>query len=452
MKKLSKGMVIAGAWSGVGKTTISIGLMSSFIKKGLIVQPFKVGPDYIDPSYHYFATKRCSRNLDLWMIAEDGIKEIFYRASKNADVSIVEGVMGLYDGSALEINTSTSKIAEILNLPVILIIDVTSMGESVSAVAKGFSSMSKNFAGVILNKVSSDSHKKTCIRALENENIEVFGAIPKEEGIILEKRHLGLIPGFEKDFNNKIQKISRIIEECIDLERILDLSEISPEINYFEEEIDEKDDKKYAVKIGVAFDKAFNFYYWDNLDLLMRLGADLKFFSPVRDKQIDVDGLYIGGGFPEIYANELTRNKKMLNLIKELSEEKIPIYGECGGLLYLTNEIEYSEKRFEMVGVFNASAKMKDRVTLNYTKGFVIEDNILSRKGDLILGHEFHYTEIDGVPKNEKFVYKLTRGKGITSKKDGWLVNNTLGSYSHLHFYSNKNFAKNFIERCREFA
>ena len=444
--KISR-LVLAGTTSGVGKTSITCALIYALQKKGFSVQPFKVGPDYIDPSYLSSISKKDVFNLDVWLMGKKNLLESFVLNSKS-DISIIEGVMGYYDGFKGDSNfASTHHVASLTQSPTILVIDASKAGRSIGATILGFIKFHNNsrIKGIILNKIGSKKHEILCRKAIEKTKIPVVGVIPKNPNLELQSRHLGLIPTKEDIFlKNKIQKISKIISTSLDIEKILQIIKNPPAIKRVEHSFS-KDPK---TTIAVALDNSFNFYYHDNLKALMREGAKIKFFSPVTDKKIpQCNGIYIGGGFPEILGDSLEKNSIMRKKIKQLSENDTPIYAECGGLMYLTKSIDYGEKNRKMVGIFDAITKMTKTMKLNYTLGNIISKNIISEKKHQLQGHEFHYSKLESVSSDSKFAFELKIGEGIKNQFDGMIQNNTLASYGHLYFDSS-DYAKVFVKNC----
>ena len=452
-----KAIIIAGTNSGVGKTTITIGLIALLKKKGLIVQPFKVGPDFIDTGYHSMIAGRPSRNLDSWMMPEDYVKESFNKNSNDSDFAVIEGVMGLFDGlDSKGFEGSTAQIAKILNVPVILIVDAKSMAGSAGAVVYGFENYDKDvrIAAVIFNNVGSENHYKMLKEAVEHRcKADVLGYMPREKNIAIPSRHLGLVTADDNPISDEfIERLIALIEENIDVEKILSIAH-SPIHPFTHSPYDSEGSisaktcaGKKKVTIAVAYDKAFSFYYQDNLDILTEYGAELKFFSPLNDKHLpdNIDGIYIGGGYPEIYAKELEVNVSLRGQIKELAEGGMFIYAECGGLMYLTEGIiDLEGHRNEMVGIFPATAKMlPKRKVLGYVTVEAIDDSFLAQKGMTIRGHEFHYSEID-MPDTIKRVYKVAKASTGDEWFEGYTYKNVLTSYAHLHFGSNMEWAKN---------
>jgi cobyrinic acid a,c-diamide synthase len=451
-------VVIAGACSGVGKTTISTGLMGALRDAGFTVQAFKVGPDYIDPSYHKTVTGRPSGNLDAWMVPQDQLVELFTREAADADIAVVEGVMGLYDGlSGMDEAGSTAQIAKILRCPVLLVIDTYSMARTVAAVALGYKKFDENvnISGIILNRVGSAKHAAWCKQAIEGTTgIAVVGSLPVNAEIELAERHLGLIPTPEKEPVDKFfSKTTSFVRSNVDLDAVIKIARAVPEVPEVKHPIYPARKHNKTVTVGVAFDEAFNFYYSANLDLLEAYGAEVKRFSPIHDKAppADVDGLYIGGGFPEMLAAELEANAAMRSAIKKAADSGMPIYGECGGLMYLTGSIaDFGGKPFRMAGVLPAETVMVKKVLLNYALADVTHDNPLSKAGACLRGHEFHSSKLVDVPADAEFAYALRRGEGIVGNRDGWLQQNVLAAYLHVHFAQDAQIAQTFIANCRQ--
>ena len=444
-------IVLAGATSGVGKTSITCGIIHALQKQGYSVQPFKVGPDYIDPSYLSSISNHDTYNLDVWLMGKNQLLNSFISNSKS-DISIIEGVMGYYDGFGGDSNhASTHHVASITKSPVLLVLDASKTSRSIAATVLGFQKFHRNsrIVGIILNKIGSKKHEILCRTALEKTKIPIIGIIPKNPLLNLESRHLGLISTLDNKIQkNQILKLSKIISKSIDVNKIIkilknpiDLPKISKSIP-----------KKSKITIAVALDTSFNFYYQDNLESLHREGATLKFFSPVKDKKIPkCDGLYIGGGFPEVLGNSLEKNQIMKKTIKKLSEDNLPIYAECGGLMYLTKSITSDNKKHKMIGIFDAETKMTKKMRLNYTKGKIISKNSITEKLHNFQGHEFHYSQLESVSSDSKFAYNLEIGEGIKKHQDGMMEYNTLASYGHLYFDSS-NYAQSFVKNCIQYS
>ena len=447
-------LVIAGVTSGVGKTSISMALMNVLREKGYKVQGFKVGPDYIDPSYHTAVTGRQSRNLDPWLMGEKGLLTSFNNASKDADFAVIEGVMGLFDGFSGSSNfASTAHIAKLLKSPVILVMDVAKAARSVAAVALGFTKFDTGIkiAGLILNNVAGEKHAKYCIDAIKQKvKVPVLGTIKRNKEIELQERHLGLVPTSErKELEKKILAVANYMKEQIDVDKVVSIARKVPRLHIKSNGIA----KNIKATIAVALDESFNFYYADNFDTLRSLGAELKFFSPVNDESIpDADGLFLGGGFPEVLADKLEKNSGMLLSIKNAARNGMPMYAECGGLMYLTKSItEFDGKKHGMVDLFDVDTIMDKKLTLSYTEAKIVDTCLVAKTSRTIRGHEFHYSKIDNVRKDTRFAYKLSKGKGINGSMDGLMEYNTLASYMHLHF-ANKSLAENFLLNCKQYS
>jgi len=429
-------LVVAGATSGVGKTSITSAIIYGIKKRGYSVQAFKVGPDYIDPSYLSAISGNDTRNLDVWLMGENELVQSFVKNSAS-DISIIEGVMGYYDGFGGKTNyASTHHVASLVKSPTILVLDASKAARSIAATALGFAKFHRNsrIVGIILNKIGSKKHESMCKQALASLKVPILGSILRNSEI-LESRHLGLIPVKEqRSLQNKIRKVSREISDSLDIDKIIQICKNVSDLP----KVQPKKIKKSIATVAVALDSSFNFYYHDNLEALRREGAKLKFFSPVTDKKIPgCDLIYIGGGFPEVLGQSLERNTTMRNLIKKYAEKGIPIYAECGGLMYLTKSISFGKKKYKMVGLFDAETRMTKKMTLNYTEGRITSNCLVSGPAKF-RAHEFHYSKIGNLARDAKLVYDLKIGDGISGKKDALSEYNTLASYCHLYFDSAK--------------
>lgn len=447
-------IVIAGTSSGVGKTTVTLALITALIKSGLKVQPFKVGPDYIDTGYHNLAASRMSRNLDGYLMDQDKMTEIFARSAADADIAVIEGVMGLFDGDGKS-RSSTAAVAKILRTPVVLVIDARGMGRSAAAVAHGFSRFDPgvDLAGVILNNIGSDRHSELLDEALTSANVKVLGRLKRDEGFVVKERHLGLVPaGEEEGRGNLMTKLCAIGGTALDLAAIEATAKAANPITW-ESSLFGLDRKNKAM-IGVARDKAFNFYYQDNLELIESYGAELDFFSPLEDCGLPdgIDGLYLGGGFPEVFADPLSANAPMKTAIKDAVSKGMPVYGECGGLVYLAEELtDFNGKSWEMCGSIKAKASMnKNLQALGYRRATAVSDNLITVGGKPIVGHEFRYSSLSEIDKKEKRAYRIGSSRNISF--DGFSDNNLLASYIHLHFASDPVWAENLVEKCHAYG
>jgi len=468
------GIVIAGITSGVGKTTISIAIMQGLLKRGYKVQPFKIGPDFIDPSYHNMVSERRSRNLDVWLMGINGLRESYLENSVDSDFTVLEGVMGLYDGMTGKNNfASTAHVSKILDIPILLVVDAKKAARSLAAITLGFIKFDckSRISGVILNNIASERHLRYITEAFESKiKIPIVGKIFNDKTLIYHERHLGLVPGLELNaqLRNRIINNSSIIAEHLDFEKII---QIGKKINYLNRSKMEKFSldlvnrkSRYQssekllgskVKISVALDKSFNFYYQDNLDMLHKK-AKIEFFSPLDDRCVSEDtaGIILGGGFPEIIADKLENNSNIRKSILDLAEKDIPIYAECGGLMYLTKTIsgyKNSKKKHKMVGLFDADTIMTNKVTLGYTEALLNNNQTYLGKIRKVRGHEFHYSYVVINNADLELIYNLKKGKGIKDGKDGFHTHNCIASYMHTHFM-NSTFSDRFLKCCVQYS
>ena len=433
-------IVIAGIQSGCGKTTISRTIMAALMRRGLIVQPYKIGPDFIDPSHHTIICKRVSRNLDLVMTGENGVFNSFLKGSEGADIAVIEGVMGMYDGLDGTTWGSSAHIARILKAPVILVIPVEGMSTSVHAIITGFRQYEPdiNLAGVILNRVNSPKHRDL-VRA--KAELPQLGHIPFNSSLFTESRHLGLFMGDEAELKDNIS----LIEDNCDIPELIKIAKTAPPLSIISES---PQLSRKSVKIGIPKDVAFCFYYQHNLDLLSETGAILNYFSPIQDPLPDVDALYLGGGYPELYADLLEKGIAR-DQIRSASEDGMPIWGECGGLLYLSEGISKDSKH-RWVGILPGQAEMCNRFqALGYCKGITVGGTSFTKESYVISGHEFHYSRL--YPQSDaKYTIKLNMGRGIDGGLDGLYTYETVGSYTHSWF--SKKFCSDFISAADLFS
>ena len=471
-------ILISADRSSSGKTTIVSGLLAALTSKGYNVQPFKVALDYIDPSYHSEITGRSARNIDGYLMEENTILDVFTHAcevDEKADLAIIEGVRGLYEGleSKSDIG-STAQIAKILKCPVVLVINARSITRSAAAIVNGYSSFDPdiNIVGVILNNIGNKRHEQKAREAIEHyTGIPVLGSIRRDNSMQISMRHLGLVPAIEgrrraDDFDKRIGAIKNHVSAGVDLDRILEIANHAPELPKPEQTIfTPAKNGMGKVTIGIALDEAFNFYYHNNLELLELAGAKLVYFSPLHDEHLpDIDGLYIGGGYPELFAGELEANKSIRKEILEVSRSGMPIYGECGGLIYLTEKLttgvkgkgaynmaDMPEATCEMVGALPGHTIMGLARIVSYNNGTLDCDTAIGKKGNSFIGHEFHHSEIRDIPDDAKFTIKITRGTGIREGWDGLTVNRTLGCYAHLEAASYRDFATSFVDAALEY-
>jgi len=439
--------VIAGTGSAVGKTTISTGIMKA-LSDEYNVQPFKAGPDYIDPTYHGLATGNFSRNLDSFFMSDGQIREGFERAMKisHSKFGIIEGVRGLYEGiSPLDDIGSTASIAKALNAPVILILNSRSLVKSAAAIVIGFKTLDPSIKveGVILNLVKNRKHYLKAKEAVETlANTPVIGGIPRNIAIQVEQRHLGLVPAVEREsILQSIEKWGEVMAENVDLDILISIMKDAEKLSNGREPLWFEGNRE-RVKIGVAMDEVFNFYYKENLEAMQANNAEIILFSPLHDDELpDVDGVYIGGGYPEIFAEKLESNESMRRSLYKYYNEGNPIYAECGGLMYLSKSINGRD----MCNVFKYPSKMTKNVqALSYVISKAQKDNIILKQGDIFRGHEFHYSKVDIGNSKPEFAFKILRGTGILGLEDGLMDKNTIASYIHTHIAACPQFALNF--------
>lgn len=416
--------------SGSGKTTITLGILAALKRRGLAVQPFKCGPDFIDPSLHGMVTGNISRNLDLRMAGASFCRSSFLKNTAGMEAAIVEGVMGLFDGG----DSSSAALARVLALPVVLVIDVRSAAESVAAVLKGFEMYDPavRISGVIFNRVGSARHRQLIEDAVSTHcSAAILGFFPRDTEFTIPERHLGLHMGQESPLDGgQVDTLIRAIETHIDLDLLLQINRVEI-VGDAVTSPPRRDDRR--VRLAVARDEAFCFYYQDNLDLFAQAGIDCVFFSPLHDAGLpaDIDGIYIGGGYPELHAERLSRNVGMRGQIRAWADADGPLYCECGGFMYMARElIDLDGRHFPMAGVFPATIVMKDRLSrLGYREVSLTAACMFGQEGDTVYGHEFHYSTIRDIDAGVATAFALQDGSC-----EGYRVRNALGGYVHLHF------------------
>lgn len=450
-KKNVPTFIVSGTSSGSGKTTVALGLMAAFKEKGYSVQPFKCGPDFIDPGLHRLVTGKVSRNIDLWMSGEDFARKTLASNSRGADIAIIEGVMGMFDGGI----SSSGALSETLEIPGILVVDVRSMAQSAAAIVKGFENLYPKAApkGIILNRVASERHLQLVSDAIkEHCDAEILGHLPRTLEFEIPSRHLGLLTEDEAPLSPAaIRLLAKTMAEHVDLDRIEKLFSNSPApfISPVSTGSSTPGANEGLCRLGIARDKAFCFYYEDNFDILRAAGCELIFFSPLEDTELpkDLDALYLGGGYPELYAEKLSNNLPMISAIREWIEYDRPVYAECGGFMYLTEGIIDQDNVFhKMVSAFPVSARMqKTRASLGYREVTTRSPCCFGPAGTVLRGHEFHYSSIDKMPDHIERVYAVNNGAS-----EGYTYKKALGGYMHLHFGYAPQVASEFINFCRE--
>lgn len=438
-------LVIAAPSGSSGKTTLTLGLLSALSKKGFNVQPFKVGADFIDPQLHQSVTHKPSYNLDTWLLDDLTVKYLFQEHA-SSKISIVEGVCGLFDSAAPDTEQgSTAHLAKVLKAPVILLVNAIGSFRSLAAEVHGFSTFDPgvNVAGVILNNIGSNTHYQWTKQIIESSTkIPVLGFLPYDPRLILPERHLGLIPTKERHLpGNFISVLTDLIEANIDIEQLLKIANAAPQLSKVKMKLPKS---PKTISVAVARDEAFNFYYQDNLEILQQLGATISYFSPLKDKTIpDVDLVYIGGGFPEVFAQKLSKNLAMINSLRAHVKKGKRIYGECGGLMYLSRSITTKDNQtFKMVGIIPWSTRWSDRLKISFLESKAIKDNMLCKKGQVYRGQEFHMFESDELKESEDQAWEVVTHPG---RQEGYAKDNILASFIHRHFWSHPEMALNLL-------
>ncbi|MDD2851605.1 MAG: cobyrinate a,c-diamide synthase [Desulfuromonadaceae bacterium] len=461
----NSGFLISAPQSGSGKTTVSLAIMAALARRGVTVAPFKCGPDFIDPGYHRAVTDTVSINLDGWMCPPEFVSQTFLTnltCLTGQETAVIEGVMGLFDGiGAASKDGSSAQIAAITGAPVVLVVNARGMAASAAALVKGFAGFDPEvyLAGVIFNNVGSDSHAALLRESLAAHCPEVrcFGCIVRDDALTIPSRHLGLVTAEDNplpaDFINQLAEMA---EHCLDLDGLIELQILpGPPLQEGEKSISTPFMKggSEGICVAVARDAAFCFMYEDNLRLLREAGAELAFFSPLHDAALPdgIHGIYLPGGYPELYAGQLEENSAMKESIQAAVEADLPVYAECGGFVYLTEGIEDTEHQqaADFVGIFPVRCRMlPHRKALGYRQVELLRDCLVGSGGSIVRGHEFHYSEAGTMPAGVERSYRVSRQE-ITLGDEGFRTRNCLASYIHLHFGSNPEIAQTFIAACR---
>ncbi|RQW88687.1 MAG: cobyrinate a,c-diamide synthase [Geobacter sp.] len=471
-------IVIAAPMSGSGKTTVTLGIMECLKRRGLAVAPFKVGPDFIDPGWHRLVTGRTSVNLDGWMCPERFVRETFAEHAKGADIAVIEGVMGLFDGiDGTSEAGSTAQVAKILASPVILVVDAKSQARSAAALVQGFACFDPEvqLAGVIFNNVGSANHARILHEAMAASlpGVKVLGCIPRDEHLSIPSRHLGLVTAEENPLSEEfLNSLAKVIGEQLDLDELLLLESSKNSLppsgggsgwggichNARFDSLSPTPQPppvkggEARVRIAVARDAAFCFVYEDNLRLLREAGAEIVEFSPLNDTQLpqDIAGIYLPGGYPELFAEALSANQSLIAEIKAAIEAGMPVYAECGGFIYLTRGV-IDQALTPLVGIFPVATRMLPRrKALGYREVRLIGDSILGPAGTVVRGHEFHYSEMEEMPQEVERLYQLKKN-GTVIGAEGYRYRSCLASYQHLHFGSCPEVANAFVKNCFTF-
>ena len=459
-------IAIAGERSGVGKTTVTLAILAALRRRKQTVQSFKVGPDYIDPMFHSYVTGRACRNLDPILTSDTYVQQCFDRHRQTADCALIEGVMGLFDGASGTTDAgSTAQVAKLLNVPVVLILNCSSTSRSIAAIAHGYRTFDPQvqIAGLILNQVGSDRHLELLTAALSPLHLPILGVLRRRDDLKIPDRHLGLIPAGElTDLNDTLDRLAHVGETCFDWERLLPLLSSKPVFTpptppTFQEQgwggvkISATLPK---IRIAVARDAAFNFYYADNLDLLEDAGAELVEWSPLSDPQLppDIHGLYFGGGFPEVFAETLAANQSARKSVAAAITAGMPTYAECGGLMYLCDRIiDFNDRSYPMVGIFSTTAVMGKKLTLGYRQLTALQDSLLFDLGDRVWGHEFHRSTLTDLPPQPLYTLDGYESS-LIFEPEGFCQYQVQAAYTHLHFGARPDLPARFINRCCQFS
>jgi cobyrinic acid a,c-diamide synthase len=454
-------LVVGGTASSVGKTILTAGLIAAFKARGLTVQSFKVGPDYIDPAYLAHVSGRPCRNLDSWMLGDGALRQVLAQGALGADLALIEGMMGLFDGRGGSAEGSTADVARMIKAPVVLVLDVARMAESAAAVALGFKTYSESpkIAGVLLNNVGSDGHRRSVEDAIWGmAKLPVLGALRTMPELDIPQRQLGLLPVTEnKEWERTIGLLAETISRDVDLDLLLRIANKAELVPLVPKKVFQgKPASKPSIRLAVAYDEAFNFYYPENLELLEEQGAEIVPFSPLEDQQLppDVAGLYLGGGFPEVFVEPLARNRSMADSIQRGHMSGLPIYAECGGLMYLGRSLRTeSGATHGMANVIPVDVEMDGEIhRFGYRQILTLEENILSPRGQFYRGHEFHWSRITSHNGDLKPAYQMQNAEGDVIGYEGFIAPNLLASYVHLHFGQNPLLVEKFVQHCREYT
>lgn len=436
-------LILAAASSDAGKTTISLGLILALRRRGLRVAAAKVGPDFIDSAHLARVTQLPARNLDAWLAPEDAVRASFVRGAANCDISIIEGVMGLFDGRHGSGDGSTAHVARLLDAPVVLVLDCAKASSTVGAIAHGLATYDArvNVAGIILNRVASAAHARTVRDACERANLPVLGIVRRDERLVLPSRHLGLDSPENPHWDAAVHAAANVIAEDVDLDEVLAIARMAAPLAQMPQPLVTEP----IARIAIARDEAFWFYDEGSLETLRNAGAQLVPYSPMRDPFPDVDGAFVGGGYPELHARALEENTGARTRLRGAIEAGMPVYAECGGLMYLGGALDTQAQRYAMVGAVPAVSTMSEkRSALRYLEPTVLHDGPLFRRGDAVRGHEFHYSRT--AYEHDAPVYD------IDGQPEGYRRENLHASYVHVHLSAYPQAAAQFVQAARAFG
>lgn len=460
-------LLISAAHKSSGKTTLSIGLCAALHARGLAVQPFKKGPDFIDPMWLSLASGRACHNLDFYLMGHDEILTTFAVESNQADICIIEGNKGLYDGLDLDGSNSNAALAELLQTPVVLVIDARGMTRGIAPLILGYQAFDRNIniAGVILNQLGGSRHESKLRAVIEHyTDVPVIGAVHHDERLAIVERHLGLMPSNEAaQAKAKIDTIARLVAEQVDLERIQAVAgqaPLLPAVRTYSGTLSPtclSTGEEALIRIGIARDAAFAFYYPGDLEALRANGATLVPFDTLRDTQLpDVDALFIGGGFPEVHMQSLEANTGLRQNIRQAVESGMPVYAECGGLMYLSRSLSWHGQRCDMVGALPADTLMHAKpqgrgyVRLRETAQYPWPHADTTSPKLEVRAHEFHYSSLENLPPDLHYAYEVVRGAGIDGRHDGIVYRNVLACYAHMRDLSGHHWTRRFVEFIRQ--
>ena len=445
---------ISAAHKSSGKTTLSIGMAAALCKRGLTVQTFKKGPDYIDPLWLAKASGRGCENLDFYTTGNDEIIHSFQSCMSGSDVALIEGNKGLYDGLDLDGSNSNAALAELLDAPVILVLNAQGMTRGIAPLILGYQAFAEKvrIAGVILNRVGGSRHEGKLCRVIEHyTDVEVVGAVANDSRFEIEERHLGLLPSNEAHYaDDIIETLSNAVSEQVDLDKVLEIANTAKKYSAVVQDLPPS--KLSNVRIGIAQDDAFGFYYYSDRIEFEKYGAELIPFSPIHDSCLpDVDALFIGGGFPETHLDDLSENKQMRSQIKQFIEAGKPVYAECGGLMYLSRSIQWSGDEYPMVAVIPADCVMHSKPQgRGYVQLATTKDHPWDGQMKQISAHEFHYSELCNLDSDLKFAFDVMRGTGINGKNDGLVYKNLLANYTHQRHTGDNQWVHGFVDFVRK--
>lgn len=450
-------LLVAGLCGGTGKTIVSLGLARAWAREGQKVQPFKKGPDYIDANWLSLAAGNPCTNLDPFFLDAEKIRALFRHRASGMGISLIEGNRGLFDGMDEAGTCSTATLARQLDAPILLAIDCTKMTRTVAALVKGCATFEPGLrlAGIICNRTAGERHRSILRRSIETHtDVPVLGMLPKIKHNPIPERHMGLVSGQEyqgdtyADQAHALDSVADIVEECLDIKRIVEIARAAPQMQATTSSLWPKQVAQHAVKIGYIHDQALWFYYQENLEALEHAGAELVPLSLLdAEPWPSIDGLYLGGGFPETLAPQLAENSMRREVVAQLCRDGLPVYAECGGFMYLCQELEFAGSRYPMAGVFPVTTTFHPRPQgLGYTSATVVSENLFYPLGTVLRGHEFHYSKcLNPQDYNLDFALRMERGKGVHEGLDGLLFANTFAGYNHVHALAAPTWAPSFV-------